>query len=86
MLLTTLIMQQQAALTNIHTARLIVLSDKDDPISDKPPTSSIPIKILCVEKCWVSTLISDPPTRYPKALTKNMYENEVSEFPVAAAK
>lgn len=86
MLLTTLIMQQHEALINMHTARLIGLRDNDEPISDKPPTSSIPIKIVCVEYLCVSILIKDPPTRYPRALTRNMYENDVSDFPVAAAK
>lgn len=49
MLLTTLIMQQHAALINMHTAKFTVFKDIDEPIKAKPPTSSIDIRIVWVE-------------------------------------
>lgn len=82
-MLTTLIIQQQAALINIQTAKFTKFNDKDDPIKAKPPTSSIEINIVWVEYLEVKTLINDPPTKYPSALTKNMKENDVYDFPVA---
>lgn len=86
MLLTTLIMQQHAALTNIQTAKFIKLRESEDPMRESPPTNSIAIKIVWVEYFWVNTLISDPPHKYPIALTKKMNENEVYAWPVAYAK
>lgn len=70
----------------MHTAKFTVFKDIDEPIKAKPPMSSIDIRIVWVEYLWVKTLINDPPVKYPRALTKKMKENDVYDFPVAAAK
>lgn len=71
-LLTTFIIQQQPALINIQIAKFKKFKENDDPIKASPPISSIAMSMLCVEYLCVSTLINDPPTRYPNALIKKM--------------
>lgn len=46
MLLITLIMQQQAALMNMQTAKFKKVRDKEEAMRERPPTSSIAIKIV----------------------------------------
>lgn len=79
-------MQQQAALTNIQIDKFIGVNESEDPINDNPPTSQIPTNKLCVVNFCVKYLINDPPHKYPKALMKNIYENDVQDYPVAYAK
>lgn len=70
----------------MHIAKFRNYNDRDDPISEIPPTSNIPINIEWVAYFWVKYLINDPPNKYPTALTKKMYEKDVYDFPVACAK
>ena len=66
--------------------KLKLVKDSDDMMNAIPPTSYTPINIVWVAKYLVRYLISDPPKIYPSALTKNMNENDVYDFPVALAK
>ena len=60
--------------------------DSEEPIRESPPTSFTQINIVWVEYFYVRIFTKEPPARYPTALTKNMYENDVYYFPVASAK
>ena len=83
---TTLIIQQQAALKNMQIPKLKKLKEREEPMSESPPTSSIAINTVWVEKYCVRYLINEPPNKYPKARTKKMYEKYVSSLPVAYEK
>lgn len=62
-LLTTLIIQQQAAPMNIQIPKLKLVNDNDDMMNAIPPINYTPINIVCVEKYWVKYLINDPPNK-----------------------
>jgi hypothetical protein len=49
MLVTTFIIQQQAALKNIQIAKFMDYKDSDEPIRVSPPISLTPINIVWVE-------------------------------------
>lgn len=70
----------------MQIARFTKFNDNDDPMSARPPINYIDARIVWVENRWVNTLIKDPPTKYPMALTKNIKEKDVYVLPVAYAK